>query len=723
MIRSVVAVSLRRAASVYPRRYVPMSAAGFMHTVRQVEETIEAVEGFRIRFLALDGSDPGRRRVDDYPYVKAANRAWTVARWRRARFTPTYEKFEGEVLDGDGSPVHGKTLLANVRATYYDPEDEVEDDGGSWTEAELVAKSPGELKQIANELGVPVKPGATKQQVLDAIFETAEEDEEAAEVLAPLTEPVTLAPRGRPRLRGTAVTTDTNGTLDVKALEVWLWDAACQIRGPLDAPKFKDYILPLIFLKRLSDVFDDEVERVADEIGDLDTASQIIDEDHAVVRFYVPPESRWPAIALKTTGLGEALTDAVRAVARQNPRLQGVIDTVDFNATTAGQPIVDNDRLAALVKTLGQHRLGLQDVQSDLLGRAYEYLIRKFAEGQGQSAGEFYTPPEVARLMASILDAQPGMSVYDPCCGSAGLLIRCHLRLLETHGTAGNEHLELPPEIAPLKLFGQEINPSTFAMSRMNAFLHDMDAEIALGDTMRNPAFSDRSGHLRQFDLVTANPMWNQDFPEDVYRNDTMDRFANGIPPGSSADWGWVQHMVASLKPGGRMAIVLDTGSVSRGSGPAGANREREIRKSFVEVDLIEGVILLPENLFYNTSAPGIVVVLNRSKLHPGEILLVNASQLFVKGRPKNELKDEHVALVHTLFSNWAPVEEQSAVVTVAQIAANDYNLSPSRYVAGAAAGDVPSLKDAVMLLREADAARMETDQQLWSVLSELGVE
>ncbi|HLH64525.1 MAG TPA: class I SAM-dependent DNA methyltransferase [Solirubrobacteraceae bacterium] len=287
----------------------------------------------------------------------------------------------------------------------------------------------------------------------------------------------------------------TNGTFDVKALETWLWDAACQIRGPLDAPKFKDYILPLIFLKRLSDVFDDEVQRVADEVGDLDTAKEIIDHDHGLVRFYLPAESRWPSIALKTTGLGEALTDAVRAVARQNPRLQGVIDTVDFNATAAGQPIVDNDRLASLVKTLGQHRLGLNDVQPALLGRAYEYLLRKFAEGQGQSAGEFYTPAEVARVMARILDPQPGMTVYDPCCGSSGLLIKCHLRLLETHGKAVNEHRELPPEVAPLKLFGQEINPSTFALSRMNAFLHDMDAEIALGDTMRNPAFTGRSGH------------------------------------------------------------------------------------------------------------------------------------------------------------------------------------------------------------------------------------
>jgi len=505
-------------------------------------------------------------------------------------------------------------------------------------------------------------------------------------------------------------------------LEQWLWDAACQVRGPLDAPKFKDYILPLIFLKRLSDVFDDEVQRVADEVGSLEMAQKLIDQDHALVRFYVPPESRWAHVANKTTGIGELLTEAVRSVSRQNPRLQGVIDIIDFNATQAGQQIVDNDRLAALVKTLGQHRLGLRDVAPDLLGHAYEYLLRKFAEGQGHSAGEFYTPPDVARLIASLLDPQPGMTIYDPACGSAGLLIKCHLRLLETHGFAVNEHRELPKEAATLRLYGQEINPSTFALSRMNAFLHDMDADIALGDTMRRPAFIDLHGHLQKFDIVVANPMWNQDFPEDVYRNDALDRFIAGIPPASSADWGWVQHMVASLKANGRMAIVLDTATVSRGSGNQGANRERDIRKYFVDRDLVEAVILLPENLFYNTSAPGIVMVLNRTKKHPREVLLINASQLFVKGRPKNELRDEHIAEVADLYAGWKSVDQRCTVVNTREITENDYNLSPSRYVTGAAADAVLPLADAVELLREAEEKRAAADAELWSVLKELKI-
>ena len=255
--------------------------------------------------------------------------------------------------------------------------------------------------------------------------------------------------------------------LDVSALENWLWEAACTIRGPLDAPKFKDYILPLIFLKRLSDVFEDEVAHLTHDFGDVKTAAKLVEQDHKLVRFYIPQKARWSSIVEKSTGLGELLTDAVRAIARENPRLSGVIDVTEFNVTTAGQRIVDDGRLAALVQVLNDpdYRLGLDDVEPDMIGRAYEYLLRKFAENQGQSAGEFYTPREVAVLMAIILDPQPGMTVDDPCCGSAGLLIKCHLRLLETKGKKTNGRLSLPSSVSPLQLFGQEINSATFAIS------------------------------------------------------------------------------------------------------------------------------------------------------------------------------------------------------------------------------------------------------------------
>lgn len=510
--------------------------------------------------------------------------------------------------------------------------------------------------------------------------------------------------------------------LDVSTLESWLWEAACKIRGPIDAPKFKDYILPLIFLKRLSDVFEDEVKSLGEEYGNLALAQELVERDHALVRFYIPSVARWHRLVKITTGLGETLTDSVRAISRENPRLVGVIDVIDFNATTAGQRILADEPLRELMQVLNQYRLGLHDVEPDILGRAYEYLLRKFAEGQGQSAGEFYTPRMVGVLMAHLLDPQPGMTVYDPACGSAGLLIKCHLQLIETHGEQKNGHKHLQSAIAPLKVYGQEINPTTFAMARMNAFIHDIEADIALGDTMRNPRFLLEDGSLRRFDIVTANPMWNQNFPTEVYENDPFERFSRGIPPNSSADWGWVQHMFSSLEPNGRMALVLDTGSVSRGSGNQGSNRERDIRNQFVEGDLVEAVILLPENLFYNTTAPGIIMLLNKNKEHKGEILLVNASQLFVKGRPKNELTDENISRITDVYNQWKTEEGLSKVIAITETTRNDYNLSPSRYVSTNDEEPVLPLEEAIVLLKEVEEERTQADKALKEILVMLGL-
>jgi type I restriction enzyme M protein len=496
--------------------------------------------------------------------------------------------------------------------------------------------------------------------------------------------------------------------LDVPGLENWLWEAACVIRGPIDAPKFKDYILPLIFLKRLSDVFDDELE-------DLGASAKYVDRDHGLVRFYIPHAARWGSIAQKTTGLGEALTDAVRAVARENPRLQGVVDTVDFNATTAGQRILGDEPLRALVQVLSRYRLGLRDVEPDILGRAYEYLLRKFAEGSGRSAGERYTPREVAVLMARILDPQPGEEIYDPACGSGGLLIKSQLRFREKYGSDSRTE--------PIRLFGQDIGSDAYALASMNAFVHDMEANIALGDTMNRPAFTSPDGSLRRFDKVTANPMWNQDIPVATYEHDQYGRFGLGHPPASSADWGWVQHMHASLKDGGKLAVVLDTGAVSRGSGNTGSNRERDVRKRFAEQDLVEAVLLLPENLFYNTTAPGIIMVINRAKPHIGEVLLINASRQFSKGRPKNYLAEEHIDAIAGAYLGWREVDGLSRIVASEEAVRNDYNLSPSRYVTLDGGEEILPLEEALVELAEAEEERREADNALAGVLAELGVE
>ena len=520
----------------------------------------------------------------------------------------------------------------------------------------------------------------------------------------------------------------TDSHLDIGALETWLWDAACAIRGATDAPKFKDFILPLVFYKRLSDVFDDEFAKQVEHFdNDEQFAREIVEEDHAaalaagrigIIRFYIPHEYRWDALRNHPAdgSLGEFVTDAMRAVARQNPDLQGVLDVRDYNERQSGQRTLDEDRLAALIEVISRHRLGLRNAEPDVLGRAYEYLLRKFAEGQGQSAGEFYTPKEVGILMAQLLDPAPNAHVYDPACGSAGLLIKARLVYEQRH----------PGDARSPKLYGQEINATTFAMAKMNMFLHGYtDARFMIGDTFRSPGFAAAGAGLTRFDYVVANPMWNQDNYDDAfYEHDGWGRFPYGNPSRSSADWGWAQLILTSLKADGRAAVVLDTGAVSRGSGSKSSNKEKEIRKAFIEQDMIESVVLLPENLFYNTTAPGILLLLNRQKpaARAGQILLVNASAYFVKEKPKNALTEAGIAAVAAVYRQWETREKLSRVITLDEARAADYNLSPSQFVAVADQAVHRPLPEILADLATARAAREQADATLEDVLAKLGL-
>ena len=500
--------------------------------------------------------------------------------------------------------------------------------------------------------------------------------------------------------------------LDIKTLETWLWNAACSIRGAVDAPKFKDYILPLVFVKRLSDVFEDEIKRLSEEFGDGETALEIVSKDHNLVRFFIPKQAAWQQIRKQTTKIGEKLTDAIRAIAKENPKLQGVIDIVDFNATVSGQRIIDDGKLSSLIEIISRNRLGLKDAESDILGRAYEYLLRKFAEGQGQSAGEFYTPKEVGWIMAYILDPEQGQEVYDPACGSGGLLIKSQLALKEKEKKISK----------PLRLYGQEQNYVTYAMAKMNMIIHDMEGNIAIGDTLRNPKFLEGSV-LKTFDLVVANPMWNQDgYNSEFYESDTFNRFNNGYPPASSADWGWIQLMFASLNKNGKAAIVLDTGSVSRGSGNKGSNREKEIRKAFVDSDWIEAVLLLPENLFYNTTAPGIILILNKNK--PKErkdrIMLINTSLEFEKGRPKNFIPDDKIEKIAKAFHDWKNIDKFTKIISNEEVGGNDYNLSPSRYVGNGKEEEYRNVDEILVELAELEEEREKTDRELNEIMKKI---
>jgi type I restriction enzyme M protein len=561
------------------------------------------------------------------------------------------------------------------------------------------------------------EPQGTTRDALQALL-----DEVGEGGLAMRTETLQEQMPARQR-RGTARST----VLSTKSMEQMLWDAACSIRGEKDAPKFKDYILPLVFIKRLSDVFEDEVQRLTETYGDTKTALEVLEADHSLVRFYIPPEARWPVVSGRETfvwppdrkpkTLGEQLTTTIRAIVKQNQGLSGVIDIVDFNETRNGEREISDKALSGVVETLSdpRYRMGLRDVEPDFLGRAYEYLLRKFAEGQGQSAGEFFTPQEVGWLMAYIVRPRQGEHVYDYACGSAGLLIKCELALQQHERRISR----------PLKLYGQELTGSSYAIARMNMVVHDMEGEIVRGNSMTNPKFRDSDTRLKKFDIAVANPMWNQPFEESVLQNDPFERFEEqGGLAGNKADWAWLQHTLAALKPTGRAAVVLDTGAVTRGSGSRNEDKEKRVRQWFVEQDVIEGVILLPDNLFYNTSAPGIIIMLNRAKpaSRKGRIVLVNASAEFKKGQPKNYIPEPGIHKISDAFLKAEDVPNFVKVITTAEAAQNDYNLSPSRYVGVATEVVYREIPEIVAELAEHERKAATIGKELARILKQMGV-
>jgi type I restriction enzyme M protein len=569
------------------------------------------------------------------------------------------------------------------------------------------------------EGGANVPQKAAHEKIMTLAADAGIEPEETTTVSA---EPAAGAARRR---RG-----GTGATPSTKPMEQMLWDAACSIRGEKDAAKFKDYLLPLLFLKRLSDVFDDEIARLSEEYGDRATALEIAESDHSLLRFYLPPEARWAVIAgresydwplddkgqsTRPKDIGEHLTKAVRAVVKQNPSLSGVIDVVDFAAERNGERDINPAKLTQVIETFSddRYRLGLADVQPDVLGRAYEYLLRKFAEGSGQSAGEFFTPTEVGFLMAHIMRPRPGEECHDYACGSAGLLIKLQLVARELD----------PTSKVPLKLTAQELQAENYAIAQMNGVIHDMDIEIARGDTMINPKFRTADGKVRTNDIVVANPMWNQPFNPDIFANDPFDRFrtAGGITTGAG-DWAWLQHTLACMNDRGRAAVVLDTGAVTRGSGSKNENKERNIRKWFVDRDLIDGVILLPDNLFYNTTAAGVIVVLNKRKpaARKNKIVLLNASRRVQKGRPKNFIPEGDIRPLAAAFLKGEPVDGEIAVITREQAAEADYNLSPSRWVGKAQDIGNTSLSSIIERLEELTNSQQTLDAELRSALSRL---
>ena len=494
-------------------------------------------------------------------------------------------------------------------------------------------------------------------------------------------------------------------TLTLNALESHLWEAANILRGsPLGRTDWMSYILPLLFFKRICDVWDEETAAARELYGDSEFED--FPEAH---RFQVPDGCHWSDVRSKAANVGTALQTALRGIEKANDKhLYGVFGDAQWtNKEQLPDPLLKD-----LLEHFSSITLSNTAVTSDILGDAYEVLIKRFAEATNKKAGEFYTPRTVVRLMAAVLDPKPGETVYDPACGTGGML----LAAVEHVRQAGGD-----PRTFFGRLYGQEKNVTTSAVARMNLLLHGLeDFEVQRGDTLRNPVFTDATGGLATFDCVIANPPFSlKQWGIEKWEADPFGRNIAGIPPVSNADYAWVQHMVKSMAaPAGRLAVVLPQGALFRTKGC-----ESDIRRKLLEADLFEAVIGLPSNLFYGTGLAACIVVMRLKKPKPrkGNVLFIDAQTLFKKGRAQNYLEPEHARQIHQWYTAFADVEHHARVVSIDDIAKEDWTLNISRYVTAKSTEEIPLLPEAIRSFKAALDRCRETEAVLTKAMVEGG--
>nr|WP_179502418.1 class I SAM-dependent DNA methyltransferase [Nocardioides daedukensis] len=496
-----------------------------------------------------------------------------------------------------------------------------------------------------------------------------------------------------------------NTSIALPELEQYLAKAADLLRGSIDQADFKAYIFPLMFFKRISDVYDEEFQEALEESGG-DHEYATFAENH---RFAIPGGNLWSDVREKTENIGTALQTAFREIEKANPdTLYGIFG----NANWTNKDKLPDRKLADLIEHFSTKTLSNANVAPDVFGNAYEYLIKRFADASNKKAGEYYTPRSVVGLLINILDPQEGESVYDPACGTGGMLIE----VIEHVKAAGGS-----PKTLWGKLYGQEKVLATSAIARMNLLLHGVeDFKIVREDTLRNPAFY-TGNHLARFDCVVANPPFSlKAWGEVEWASDKWGRNQlGGVPPKGYADWAWVQHMLTSANAEtGRVAVVLPQGALFR------QGAEARIRTHVLKADKIEAVIGLAPNLFYGTGLAACVLILRHDKPANGKgrVLFINGEGLMKKGRNQNTLEPEHASELLKAYAGFADIDGRAHVATLEEIEGHDFNLNIPLYVAPAGTGEKLTLADALTNLEAAQARAQETRSALEAELVKWGL-
>lgn len=515
--------------------------------------------------------------------------------------------------------------------------------------------------------------------------------------------------------RQNTMTTQTVEKISLEELKTWLWGSANIMRGTVDSSDFKNYIFGLLFLKRLSDVFDERVEAVMEEEGcNAEEAMVQIQEDNP--EQFVPVYARWNKLIERTENIGEYIDEAFAEIEHQNPSLEKVLTAIQFG----DKEKLSNDLLTRLLRHFNQHKLGNKNLyKADLLGDAYEYLIGKFADDAGKKGGEFYTPHEVVELIVKLIDPQPGHEIYDLTCGCGGMLVESARHIKENYE---NGTIMGKPNC---KLYGQEKNLGTWAIAKLNMFLHNIDGDIKRGDTLVNPLHKDGEG-LQTFDRVIANPPFSiKNWWEPLelnggkivgdngkernvkYSTDLKDpygRFGLGVAPRTKADLAFVQHMVASTKDDGRIGVVVPHGVLFREGDEGKIRKGMLIGNDEFKGDLIEGVVGLPPALFFNTGIAAAVLIINKDKpaALKNKVIFVDASAEYGEGKAMNFLRESDIKRITTEYSkakqalvdageqtedklsellDSVSVDKYLRVVDITEIKQNDFNLNISRYI------------------------------------------